>query len=74
MTDTYLIEKLVNADFRINPPTKHEDVLIFKEVWEGIGSLGNTVLRHNGKVYLYTAVFRAKPVRTKMQCRQPAWR
>ncbi len=53
MTDDYLLERLENAQFRINTPTKCEDVLIFKEVWEGVGSLGNTVFRHNGKVYLY---------------------
>lgn len=53
MTDNYLIDSLENAEFRINTPTRHEEVLTFKEVWEGSGSLGNTVFRHNGKIYLY---------------------
>ena len=53
MTDDYLLERRDNAGFRVNPPTKQEDVLLFKEPWEGRGSLGNTVFRYNGKVYLY---------------------
>lgn len=53
MTDETLIEKLEHAEFRINPPVKKEEVLRFSEPWEGRGSLGNTVFRHDSKIYLY---------------------
>lgn len=53
MTDDYLVEYLENAEFRLNAPARKEEVLKFAEAWEGRGSLGNTVFRHNGKVYLY---------------------
>ncbi len=52
-TDRYLIESLENTAFKINPPERKEEVLRFEEPWEGRGSLGNTVFKHNGKIYLY---------------------
>lgn len=53
MTDRYLVESLENAAFKINPPERKEEVLHFTEAWEKSGSLGNTVFRHDDKVYLY---------------------
>ena len=51
--DEYLIDKTENIEFRINTPERREEVLLFSRPWEGYGSLGNTVFRHNGKIYLY---------------------